>query len=102
MAVTEVYKKLAKMEERTEISKKLVKLDKFETIGTIEELQALKEKNEPKRANIFGDGYADGHLVYDTYECPNCGKQYELEYEEYDYCPNCGQRILIVLEEGAE
>lgn len=64
-------------------------------------IQAL-EKQIPKKPFLSGDGEWDGHIVYDTYECPNCGKQYELEFEEYDYCPNCGQHILIVLEEGAE
>ena len=74
------------------------KLAKYEAIGTVEEFKALKEKNEPKQADLFGDGYADGHLVYDTYECPNCGEQYELEYEEYKHCPECGQAIKIGLE----
>lgn len=42
---------------------------------------------------IYGDGYSDGELVLDTWDCPNCGKTYEVEYERYDYCPNCGQQI---------
>ena len=37
--------------------------------------------------------YSDGELVYDMYDCPNCGKHYELYYEKYDYCPNCGQKM---------
>ena len=51
------------------------------------------EKQIPKRPDIEGDGYADGHLVYDTWICPNCGKYYEIDYDNYDYCPNCGQHI---------
>lgn len=51
------------------------------------------EKQKAKKPNIWGDGYADGHLVYDMWECPGCGKNYELEYDEHDYCPNCGQKI---------
>jgi rubrerythrin len=51
------------------------------------------EKQIPKKPNIEGDGYADGHLVYDTWICPNCEKDYEIDYEDYDYCPNCGQKI---------
>lgn len=27
------------------------------------------------------------------YDCPNCEKSYEMDYEKYDYCPNCGQAI---------
>lgn len=39
------------------------------------------------------DGYANGELVYDTWYCPNCGKGYEVGFDDYDYCPCCGQRI---------
>ena len=55
-------------------------------------VQAL-EKQIPKKPDLEGDGYADGHLVYDTWICPNCGVKYEVDYEEYDYCPDCGQHI---------
>ena len=51
------------------------------------------EKQIPKKPNVWGDGYADGNLVYDMYNCPNCEKIYEIDYEEYDCCPNCGQAI---------
>lgn len=55
-------------------------------------ISALK-KQLPEKPFIYGDGYADGKLVYDSWACPNCGKGYELECDEYDYCPNCGQHI---------
>ena len=51
------------------------------------------EKQIPKKPEFEGDGYSDGHLVYDTWICPNCEKRYEVDYEEYDHCPNCGQKI---------
>lgn len=52
------------------------------------------EKQLPKKPDIYGDGYDDdGNIIYDTYDCPNCQKSYEIEYEEYDYCPNCGQAL---------
>lgn len=51
------------------------------------------EKQIPEEPFLSGDGYWNGELVYDTWECPNCDKSYELDYEEYDYCPNCGQKI---------
>ena len=54
--------------------------------------KALK-KQIPMKPNLEGDGYADGHLVYDTWICPNCEKHYEVDYDNYDYCPNCGQHI---------
>nr|DAO43715.1 MAG TPA: zinc-ribbon containing domain protein [Caudoviricetes sp.] len=65
----------------------------YHAIGTVEELQALKEKAEPKKPNYEGDGYYNGELVLDTWICPNCGKSYEVDYDNYDYCPNCGQNI---------
>lgn len=66
---------------------------KKECGGTPEECQAAVEKQTAKRPDYEGDGYADGHLVYDTWICPCCGKRYEVDYDEYDFCPNCGQKI---------
>lgn len=51
------------------------------------------EKQKPKKPQRWGDGYADGHLVYDMWNCPTCNKTYELDYDKYDYCPHCGQHI---------
>lgn len=47
----------------------------------------------PRVASLEGDGYSDGHLVYDTWICPNCESSYEMDYEEHKFCPNCGQKI---------
>ena len=55
-------------------------------------IQALA-KQIPKKPTYEGDGYSDGHLVYDTWICPLCEKRYEVDYDDYDYCPNCGQKI---------
>ena len=74
-------------------SKALEEIQQYRAIGTVEELKALKEKNEPKIPNYEGDGYCKGQIILDTWICPNCEKSYEVDYEEYDYCPNCGQRI---------
>lgn len=73
--------------------KALEEIKHYRAIGTVEECRAAVEKQKAKICNLSGDGYADGHLVYDTYECPNCGKDYEIDYEEYEYCPNCGRHI---------
>lgn len=51
------------------------------------------EKQIPKIPDVYGDGYADGELVYDTWECPSCGETYEIEGEQHEYCPHCGQKI---------
>lgn len=51
------------------------------------------QKQIPKKPYLWGDGYADGVLIYDMWDCPNCEKPYEVDYEEYKHCPNCGQAI---------
>lgn len=48
------------------------------------------QKQVPMKPTFTGDGYADGSIVYDTWTGPNCGKNYEVEYDEYEYCPECG------------
>lgn len=53
---------------------------------------ALKKQID-QEPYYYGDGYWNGELVYDTWVCPNCGKSYEVDYEEYPCCPNCGQKI---------
>lgn len=42
-----------------------------------------------------GDGYADGYMVYDMAECPNCGYEYEEGDKDWGlpFCPNCGQPL---------
>lgn len=57
-----------------------------------------KEKaksQEPKTVLYSGDGYADGYMVYDMAECPNCGYEYEDGDKDWGlpFCPNCGQSL---------
>lgn len=60
-----------------------------------EELQNLIDKATPKKPILEGDGYDDkGNINYDTWYCPNCGAEYEIDYHDYKYCPECGQAIL--------
>lgn len=51
------------------------------------------DKQIPTKPVLWGDGYANGELVIDSWDCPECGTTYEIEYDRYDYCPNCGQAI---------
>lgn len=56
--------------------------------------QELVNKETPKKPRYEGDGYdRHGNIIYDTWICPNCGKSYEVDFEEYERCPHCGQRI---------
>ena len=55
-------------------------------------IQAI-EKQIPLKPQLESDGYSDGELVYDTWICPKCGEDYEIDSHDYNYCPECGQRI---------
>lgn len=54
---------------------------------------AALRKQIPAAPVLSGDGYADGELVYDTWECPNCGETYEIDCDRHPHCPSCGQAI---------
>lgn len=80
-------------EAREKAIKALEEVQQYRAIGTPEECRAAVEKQTAKKPYYEGDGYSDGHLVYDTWICPCCGKHYEVDYDDYDFCPECGQRI---------
>ena len=56
-------------------------------------IKAIVKKEIPKKPYLESDGYADGYPVYDTWICPRCGHNYEVDSDKFDYCPKCGQRI---------
>lgn len=65
-----------------------------ETMADRELLQELVDREKPRYVNYEYDGYADGCPVYDTARCPECGRYFDLDYEEKcNYCPDCGQRL---------
>lgn len=77
------------------IQEAFARLKQYEQTGlTPEQIMELKERNTPKMPRYEGDGYADEEMVYDTWYCPNCEEEYEVDYDDYDFCPNCGQEIL--------
>lgn len=57
------------------------------------EMAKLQQRDTAKEPQYEGDSYHEGRLVYDTWICPNCGKRYEVDYDDYDFCPKCGQRL---------
>lgn len=59
-----------------------------------QEVAELRQRDIAKVPQYEGDSYHEGRLVYDTWICPNCGKRYETDYDDYDFCPKCGQAIL--------
>lgn len=83
-------------EKAETIIKGFEELERYRQIGSADKCQIAMDKQIEQKVNIWGDGYNnEGEIIYDMYSCPNCGKSYEIDYEEYTYCPNCGQRILI-------
>ena len=72
----------------------LEEVQKYRAIGTPEECRAATEKQKAKKPHCEYDGYLDGHLVYDTWICPCCGKRYDVDEDgHYDFCKKCGQHI---------
>ena len=57
----------------------LEEIQEYRAIGTAGECRAAVEKIKPKKPEYEGDGYFDGKIVYDTWICPGCGKDYEME-----------------------
>lgn len=60
------------------------------------ELEKLSSAHPtPKTVIYSGDGYADGYMVYDSAECPECGYEYEESDKAWGepYCPHCGQLL---------
>lgn len=55
-------------------------INRYEVIGTPEELRALKEKAEPVKVEHWQDD--------DTFECSCCGL--DATNKDYDYCHECG------------
>ena len=43
----------------------------------------------------MADGYADGHLVYDMAQCPNCEHLFEESDDNWEqpFCQYCGQAL---------
>lgn len=93
MAITDLKEIQQYRAMQSEIIKNNAELLEYRAIGTVEECREAVEKQRAKKPDLEGDGYADGHMVYDTWICPCCEISYEVDYDDYKYCPDCGQRI---------
>ena len=60
-----------------------------------EENERLKERDTPRKVERYADGYdEEGNEVYDMAVCPNCHREFEVDYDEHAaYCPTCGQKL---------
>lgn len=68
-------------------------LEQHSQYATRSAVQYAIDRQIPQTPFLWGDGYADGVLVYDMYDCPCCGKSFELYYEQTKCCKECGQRF---------
>lgn len=88
----EAIKKVVRFFNGHTIIEKLDMLAEYKKIGTLEECREAREKQKAKKVSVWGDGVGDdGEILYDMYTCPNCDKDYEIDYHDYKYCPECGQ-----------
>lgn len=52
------------------------------------------EKQTSKKPILWGDGYADGELIMESYECPECGCIYDFDTNgKLKFCSECGQAL---------
>ena len=80
------------------------KLGEYESIGTIDEVKTLKEKNTPKELAEEYDNdvceWKQHEREIDVY-FTECGQAHIFvdgnpEENNYEYCPYCGKKIKIV------
>ena len=94
-AAVDIYRELNERKLTSENTEEYMKFEDecIKKGFTFKSLLEARERQTAKRPDYEGDGYADGHLVYDTWICPCCGKHYEVDYDNYNYCPDCGQKL---------
>ena len=96
VGLSTAVKSTLKFKMDSKLLKKMIKL--AETVGTLyyHAFRAQEgARTTPKRPDYEGDGYADGHLVYDTAYCPECRHGFEEGVNDWGstFCPDCGQKL---------
>lgn len=71
----------------------------FERINETYKYRSIAEK-----VQYYGDGYADGHIVYDRAACPACDYVFEDGDSNWQqpYCSHCGQKLDWGFEESED
>lgn len=81
------------------LAKNSIEYGKARDDQDIDLIESIVNKEIPKKPFFESNGYADGYPVYDTWICPRCGHNYEVDSDKFDYCPKCGKRIDWDMEE---
>lgn len=51
-------------------------LEEYKAIGTVGECREAMERQKERKPELWGDGCdKDGNIIYDMYDCPNCGQR---------------------------
>lgn len=101
VGLSTAVKSTPKFKMDAKLLKKLIKL--AETVGSLY-YHAFREqggvRNTARRPDYEADGYADGHLVYDTAYCPECRHSFEESVNDWGsaFCPDCGQKLDWTME----
>lgn len=72
--------------QKLEENKTYLLYREYLSLGTVEELRALKEKQIAKKPRFYAHNY------YCT-ECGNLVGNNEFEWQRFLYCDNCGQKL---------
>lgn len=81
-AITDLYK--------TTINA-LKKIQQYRSIGTVEECREAMEKQKAKALLVGNWNRQRGKYNLRHVRLPDCGKSYNIVYNDCDYCPECGQ-----------
>ena len=83
-----------------ELAKKLkdgvAESDIFDEEGKelISMIRGALEKQTSKKPTLWGDGNADGELIMESYECPECRCIYNFDTDgKLKFCSECGQAL---------
>ena len=76
------------------LAKNSIEYGKVRDDQDIDLITSIVNKSIPKKPKLFMCvGYGKDEDVYVGWECPYCGKHYQITFDQHNYCPNCGQRI---------
>lgn len=96
--MAEINDALGAKEYLTEMRKKFDKTMAPEMKAAMKEAINALSLCIPETPELWGDGYAENEqgesvLVYDQWNCPNCGFTYEYPDGVHNHCPCCGQAL---------